>query len=186
MKVIDTKALKALLTHALEKLIHIIEKKKEDASTHVPGDSTAIPETNNEPETPETPQIEEIPASTGIKIVSFGSPNCSKATEDPNTQIKDFRWSKSGMSYKWAKGNLRNWGITNDHDASALAIAGWFDGKEWRFAKFDWISTDRLTRGHENIEEHYNGFPSEYFSASKHGFFIMSKDGKRRTNVLHQ
>lgn len=90
------------------------------------------------------------------------------------------------MSYKWAKGSLANWGIADKHSADALAVAGYFDGKVWRFAKFDWISTDRLTRDHKNIEEHYNGFPSEYFSAKQHGFFIMSKDGKRRTNVLHQ
>jgi hypothetical protein len=94
--------------------------------------------------------------------------------------------SADWLSYRWAKGNLRNWGINNDHDASALAVAGYgSDGKHYRCAKFDWISTDRLTRGFENIHGGYNGFNATSFQNAKHKcFFIMNKDGSKRTNVL--
>lgn len=188
MKIIDTKALKALLTQALEKLIQIIEKKKEVASTTIPGDSTAIPETNSEPETPETPKIEEIPASIDFKIVSFGSPDVSKAKEDPETQIEGLKISRSGLSYRWRKGGCERFGAKDKHDhTKALAIAGYGDGKTFRAAKFDWISTDRLTRDFANIDEGYNGFSADAFwKAPKRCFFIMSADGKRRTNVLCQ
>ena len=59
------------------------------------------------------------------------------------------------------------------------------DGKTFKAAKFDWISTSRTSRSFENIYDHYNGFdPDKFFSAKHRCFFIMSKDGKRRTNVL--
>ncbi len=180
MTIIDTNALKRRLARAVLKFVRFIAKYDGSASTPSTGDSTAIPDTDNKPEAPETPNSDPKPLS----YVSFGAPNCAHAKEDPNTQIKDFKWSKKGMSYKWAKGDLSNWGIKNKHDAAALAVGGYLDGSTWRFAKFDWISTDRLTRDHNNIEGHYNGFPSAYFKASKHGFFIMSADGKHRTNIL--
>ena len=121
-----------------------------------------------------------------ISIVSFGSPNCSKAKQDPNTQIKDLKVGNDGLSYKWAKGSLRNWGIDNDHDARALAIIGYgTDGKTYKCAKADWISTDRLTRSFENVDAGYNGFNGKEFrKAAYKCFFIMSVDGKKRTNVL--
>ena len=133
--------------------------------------------------TPESPQE---PVKEDIVITSFGSPNCSKATMDPDTQIKDLKVGSGWLSYRWAKGNLRNWGINNDHDARALAIAGYgSDGKQYRCAKFDWISTDRLTRSFENIDSGYNGFNAKTFQqAPRKCFFIMSADGKKRTNVL--
>lgn len=151
--------------------------------------------TNNQPQTQPIEEIlvedehptepEKPTSSTTIQYKSFGSPNCAKCVEDPNTQIKDLKFSKSKLTYKWAKGSLKNWGIKNDHDASALAIGGYYDGKEWKFGKFDWTSTDRLSRGFENIYDGYNGFDGKAWdSAKSRGFFIMSKDGKKRTNIL--
>lgn len=119
------------------------------------------------------------------KIIPFGSPNCSKAIEDPETQISTLKMNKKGLSYKWAKGNLSNWGIHDKHDASALAIAGYQDGQAFLCGKFDWISTDRLTRSFENIEDKYNGWDPQAFHKAPHRcFFIMSRDGKKRTNIL--
>lgn len=151
--------------------------------------------TNNEPQTQPIEEIlvenehptepEKPTSSTTIQYKSFGSPNCAKCVEDPNTQIKNLKFSKSKLTYMWAKGSLKNWGIKNDHDASALAIGGYYDGKEWKFSKFDWTSTDRLSRGFENIYDGYNGFDGKAWdSAKSRGFFIMSKDGKKRTNIL--
>lgn len=94
--------------------------------------------------------------------------------------------SDKGLSYGWAKGNLRNWGIQDDHAAKALAIMGYStDAKQYKCAKADWISSDRLTRDFKNIEEGYNGFNCQEFKSAPYKcFFIMSADGKKRTNVL--
>ena len=174
----EANRLKARLVRWIAKIVYSISTYDGSDSKPSGGESTAIPETETKPTEPEKP-------SGGITIVSFGSPNCSKATEDPNTQIKDLKMSKSGLSYKWAKGDLSNWGIKNKHDAAALAVAGYGDGKKFRCAKFDWISSDRLTRDFANINDGYNGFKSaDFHSASKRCFFIMSADGKRRTNIL--
>lgn len=65
-----------------------------------------------------------------FKYVSFGSPNCSKAIEDPKVQIKDLKWSKSGLSFKWkSKTKLEQWGIDDPHKADALACFGYLDKK---------------------------------------------------------
>ncbi len=181
----EANRLKRRLASWIAKIVYFISTYNGSDSTPSGGDSTAVPETEHKPETQETPEKGEIPSLTGIKIVSFGAPNCANAKEDPNTQIKDLKMSKSGLSYRWAKGNLRNWGIKNDHDAAALAIAGYGDGKTFRASKFDWISSDRLTRDFVNINEGYNGFKaSEFFKAEHRCFFIMSADGKVRTNIL--
>ena len=134
-----------------------------------------------------TPTVQPV-ASQPFTFVSFGSPNCSKAVEDPKVQIKDLKWSKSQLSYKWAtKTKLDGWGISDPHDHSgALACFGYLDKNGvWRFCKIDWISSDRLTRDMHNVDDGYNGINAkDYYAAKAHGFFIMEKNGKRRTNIL--
>lgn len=161
-----------------------------------PETPSPVPQEHQEQEHQEEQQHQEGQGNTdtqepstidlAISIRSFGSPNCSKAQEDPDTQIKDLTISDKGLSYKWSKGNLRNWGIQDDHAAKALAIAGYSkDNKTYYCAKFDWISTDRLTRDFKNIEEGYNGFNFQEFKGSPYKcFFIMSADGRKRTNVF--
>lgn len=124
-------------------------------------------------------------AGSPIKISSFGHPNCANAVEDPHVQIKDFVFRKSGMSYKWASSTkLEVWGLQYTQ-AGALAVAGWYDGKEWKCAKFDWISSSRTTRDWVNVNSHYNGFdPNAFFGSAKHCFFIMSSDGRKRSNII--
>ena len=130
-------------------------------------------------------EVQPQPQPSSIKIVSFGSPNCSKAVEDPEVQIANLKINgRSGLSYSWAKGNLSKWGLAND-EAGALAIAGYKEGDVFVCAKFDWISTSRRTRDFVNINSGYNGWPAEKFhSASKRCFFIMSANGKKRTNII--
>lgn len=175
------------LNRFLTRIVKLLdpEKTPEPITPQEPIQEPTIPQEPqvNPPTQEETPIIPQKPQ---VKVLSFGSPNCSNAQEDPNTQIKDLKWSKNGLSYKWAKGNLRNWGILKDHDAGALAITGHeVKEGEYRCGKFDWISTDRLTRGFENIHGRYNGFdPEAYFGSKKHAFFIMTSDGKKRTNIL--
>lgn len=174
----EVNRLKSRLARWILKIVYRISTYDGNDSTHGLDDSSAPPE-------PETKPTNEQNASETFQIVSFGSPNVSKANEDASTQIKDLKLDKNGLSYRWAKGDLSNWGIKDKHSADALAVAGYGDGKTFRCAKFDWISTDRLTRSFENIYGHYNGFDSdEFFKAKYRCFFIMSKDGKRRTNVL--
>lgn len=153
-------------------------------------DTPQPPETQNTPPTGQgiagSQEQQQSTIDIEVTIHSFGSPNCSKAQEDPNTQIKDLTISDKGLSYGWAKGNLRNWGIQDDHAARALAIMGYSqNNKAYRCAKADWISSDRLTRSFENIDEGYNGFNGKEFRAAPYKcFFIMSADGKKRTNVI--
>ena len=180
----EANRLKARLARWIAKIVYSISTYDRSDSKPVSDDSTTVPEQETKPTEPEKP-VEEV-KSSDFKFVSFGAPNCSKAVEDPNTQICDFKWSKDRLSYKWKKGNLRNWGISNDHSAKALAIFGYQDSNgTWRFGKIDWISTDRLTRDMANVHGRYNGIdPNAYFASKHHGFFIMDEKGTKRTNIL--
>ncbi len=116
----------------------------------------------------------------------YGGFDGSKAAEDPATQIRDLKLSGDGLSYKWAKGDLSNWGLSKT-DAGALACAFWWDGSRWVGGKFDWISTSRTTRDFKNIRGRYHGWdPDRFFAAKRRAFCIISKDGKRRTNLLEE
>lgn len=170
------------VTRFLKRLLDRIQGHPETPAPSVPHQEQEPEHQEQEPEHQEGQSTIDL----AITIHSFGSPNCSKAQEDPNTQIKDLTISDKGLSYGWAKGNLRNWGIQDDHAAKALAIAGYSkDNKTYHCAKFDWISSDRLTRDFKNIEEGYNGFNCQEFKGAPYKcFFIMSADGKKRTNVI--
>jgi hypothetical protein len=123
--------------------------------------------------------------SKPIMIVSKGNPNVANAVEDPETQICNLVITGNNrLSYSWKKNDLSKWGL-KPHEAQALAIAGYLDGDYFVCRKFDWISSDRLFRGLVNINEGYNGWePEKFYSAKKRCFFIMSKDGRKRTNVI--
>lgn len=140
------------------------------------------PETPAAPEPGAGPETDPAPPAPAIDF-RYGGFDGSKAAEDPNTQIGGLTVSKSGMRYKWTRGDLGNWGLGNT-DAGALICAFYRDGSRWVGGKFDWISTSRTTRGWENIEGRYNGWePDKFFGADRVAVCICSKDGRRRTNL---
>jgi len=100
--------------------------------------------------------------------------------------IADLKISGSGMSYRWQEGDCAPLGAPNRGDAiciAALFVKG-ADG-EWRGGKFEWIGTSRTTRSFGNIEGEYHGWPPDSIkTAHGYAFCIVSKDGKRRSNVI--
>ena len=128
---------------------------------------------------PSTPNV------SSVSIVSKGNPNVSNAKEDPNVQIKGLKINgRSGLSYSFSKNDLGQWGYAKDQ-TDGIAVAGYLDGSSYVCRKFDWISSSRHTRDFKNINTGYNGWePEKFYSAKKHCFFIMSKDGKKRTNII--
>lgn len=124
------------------------------------------------------------PSSTPRIDWRFGGFDGSRAVEDPETQIKDLHITRSKLTYKWAKGSLKNWGLA-DTDAGAIACCFFWDGKQWIGAKTDWISTSRTSRDFKNLNAGYNGWkPELYWAATKRAFCIASRDGKKRTNLI--
>lgn len=171
-------------TNAVERAIAAIDARKEKADEAPPQTSSdAGAQKPAADTTANGGQSASAPAS-GTLVFKYGGFDGSKAAEDPNTQIKDLHMSKSGMSYKWAKGSLRNWGITPDTNTGALACAFYWDGKQWVGGKFDHISTSRTTRDFKNLEDYKGWSKGPFFAAKKRAFCIMSEDGKRRTNLL--
>ncbi len=136
--------------------------------------------------------IEEIENATGhhnggssVSIVSFGSPNVAGAKEDPAAQISGFNMNSSGCSWKNNTDIGAAWGVGKD-TIGLIAVVGWQDSSgKFLCAKFDWARPSNRTRDFKNVKEGYNGFPpSTFFAAKKHCFFLMSKDGRKRTNII--
>lgn len=144
----------------------------------------------DDPATAEAAAADPAPAEAAASAAGplldfrFGGFRGGGAAEDPATQIKGFRFSSSGMSYAWAKGDLGSWGLARD-SAGAIACAFYRDGDVWIGGKFDCISTSRTTRDWKNIRAGYNGWkPDAFFAAKKHAFCIVSADGRKRTNLI--
>ena len=175
----------AFVTNSIQRAITQIEKTRErDAAAEDPAtDSTEEHEEHGEgaQASSDSPSS---PSSPVVLDFRFGGFDGSKAVEDPATQIEFFCMDSRGMSYQWASSSLRPWGL-EDRDAGALACAFYWDGERWIGGKFDWISTSRTTRSWENVRGHYNGWdPDAFFGAKRHAFCIVSRDGRRRTNLL--
>lgn len=170
----------AFVTNAVQRAITQLQKTLErDAAQSDPATAETGADTTAPAEKAATPVA-------GSLVFRFGGFDGSRAAEDPATQIRAFKFSSSGMSYKWTTGDLGNWGLAHT-DAGALACAFYWSDKEqaWIGGKFDWISSSRLTRSWENVRERYNGWdPDAFFSAKRHAFCIVSKDGRRRTNLV--
>jgi len=131
------------------------------------------------------------PAADAVNFAAlkwcWGAFDGSKAAEDAGARIGSLKVSASGLSYKWEKGGCERLGASSASDASCLACLFCFDGSAWRGGKFDWISTSRTTRDMKNVEDGYNGWDAGAFrSAKAYAFVIVSKDGRKRTNVAVQ
>ena len=117
----------------------------------------------------------------------WGGFDGSKAALADKARVKSLKVTRSGLSYSWASGGCEDLGASSRTDASCLACLFCFDGSAWRGGKFDWISTSRTGRDLKNIESGYNGWDAAAFrSAKAHAFCIVSKDGRKRTNVIVQ
>lgn len=113
----------------------------------------------------------------------FGGFDGLRAVEDERVQIGSVKMGRDRMTYKFTRGDLSAWGLSRE-DAGAIAAAFYWDGEKWVGGKFDWISTSRTSRDWKNIRAGYHGWdPAAFFAASRRAFCIVSRDGKRRTNL---
>lgn len=117
---------------------------------------------------------------------SYGGFRGQDAIKCEDTIIADLKIKSNGLSYRWVAGGCESLGASDRTDASAtLACLFCLIGGKWQGGKFDWISTSRVTRDFHNIETSYHGWDADAISkASAYRFVIVSKNGKRRTNVI--
>lgn len=152
-------------------------------------DGGDLPKTSSSSSTPAATTTTETSAEDAVDFSSlnfcWGGFKGGSAKLDSKARIYNLSVSSSGMSYKWMGGGCENIGASSSTDASCLAcLFCLIDGK-WQGGKFDWISTSRTTRDFANIKDGYNGWDKSAISkAKKYAFVIVSKDGKKRTNVI--
>ena len=119
----------------------------------------------------------------------FGGENGANAVESAGVQIRNLRVDVGKkFTYAWARARFRRtlqeWGLA-DNDAAAFAVFGYKHGSEYKCGKMDWISTSRTSRSWENIKSGYKGWNNaECSAATEFIFLILSKDRKKRSNVI--
>ena len=83
------------------------------------------------------------------------------------------------------QGGCENLGAGSKEDPACLACLFCLIGGKWIGGKFDWISTSRTSRDFKNVSDGYNGWDKGAIGkAAKYAFVIVSRDGKKRTNVI--
>lgn len=176
--------LKDKILKELERFLNKLMKKLglESESSGGDKDLFVIPEQQNDPKSGD-----EVDFSRLSWV--YGGVNGSKAVESSGVQIRNLRVNVgSKISYAWAKARfrrtLKEWGLA-DSDASALAVFGYKFDNIYKCGKMDWISTSRTNRSWENIKDGYGGWnDKECSAASEFIFLILSKDAKKRSNVI--
>ena len=125
-------------------------------------------------------------ASSFVADWRYGGFNGSRATEDPNCQIGSLKLSRDGLSFRWVKGGCETLGATDREDYDhTVACVFYRDGSKWVGGKFDWVSTSRTYRDFENVHCGYGGWNADaFFGAKRHGFVIVSADGRKRSNFI--
>lgn len=115
----------------------------------------------------------------------YGGFDGSQASPVDGVEIVLDSVTQSGLRYHFDKGNLSALSAANSHDnPDCLACLFCLLDGVWRGGKFDWISSDRLSRDFHNIQTGYHGWPPDAIRrAAGFAFVIVSKDGKRRTNI---
>lgn len=143
--------------------------------------------------TPSSPAEEPTAAACAADAVDFssldwcwGGVNGGKASLVEGCEIGSLKVTSGKMTYKWVSGGCERLGASSrtDADATLACLFCHLDGK-WRGGKFDWISTSRTSRDFKNISEGYCGWDAGAVGkAEKYAFVIVSKDGRRRTNLI--
>jgi len=118
---------------------------------------------------------------------AWGGFNGKNAKLADGCEIGSLKVSADGMSYKWVTGGCENIGVSSRESPDCIAaLFVRIDGK-WQGGKWEWISTSRTTRSLENIKKGYGGWRKDAIeAAAAFAFCIVSKDGKKRTNVIVQ
>ena len=117
----------------------------------------------------------------------YGGFNGAKASLETSTRISKLSVNSGGLSYSWASGGCERLGASSSTDANCLACLFCLIDGEWVGGKFDWISTSRRTRDFVNIRGQYNGWrPDAIEKAKAYAFVIVSRDGKKRSNVIRR
>ena len=121
----------------------------------------------------------------------YGGFNGAKAAHDPGADplLSDMRSSARALSFRYRR-DLRAWGLPHDDAGAIAAIFIQDSAGRWIGGKFDWISSSRTSREYKHIivEPQYSNWASLDWSAvpypAKVAFVIISKDGRRRSNVI--
>lgn len=100
-------------------------------------------------------------------------------------RISSLRIGRDNMSYTTTASWWRELGNGSATEANSLACLFVRISGKWQGGKIDWISESRASRSYANIRSGYHGWRTDAIEAADdYAFVIVSRDGKRRTNVI--
>lgn len=127
-------------------------------------------------------------------IWSYGGFKGEKSLVNPEAAISKLTFSGDTLYYKWAKGGCEKFGAVNARDFSRTVCCLFLKNKNGKFVggKFDWISTDRLSRGLENCHDGYSGWNLKDIPNPAEAVFLIagvstpngSTSSGKRTNAI--
>lgn len=171
----------------LNKLLKKLENKLKKFVNKLLAKYIAEPtEESDSPTTPTQPSNSDDEINFSKLNFCWGGFNGTKAQLDANARISNLKITSSGMSYQWKSGGCENLNTKCSHSnpCCTCALFCLIDGK-WLGGKWEHISTDRTTRGFENIIKGYGGWDSNALNkANSYAFVIFDDGAKKRTNVI--
>ena len=170
----------------VEARVAYLTNRLDEASGNIGADDAAaqVQPVQASPSSPSSPDAVEFSALRW----DYGGFGGKGAVAVNGCTISGLKVSSSGMGYKWERGGCEQLGASSRTAADCIA-AIFVRGSDglWRGGKFDWISTSRTTRDFKNISEGYNGWPPDSIkTATAYAFVIVSRDGRKRSNVISQ
>lgn len=159
----------------------LLEEEEEEEPSEGAGD-TASPGGNPELEKNVSKYLDE--ATYADLAWDYGGFNGAKA-DGSEVIIGGLEMKKDGLSFDYAT-DLSSWGLENSDASGALACLFVLDNDgKWVGGKFDWISSSRETRDFKNVYSGYEGWDlSNVPKSTTAAFVIVSKDGRKRSNVI--
>jgi len=195
-------------TKILQSIVDFV-KKLSNSSTDNTTDSD---NTDSSTDEPIVVGADEVPFQD--LIWSYGGFKGGSSVINPDAVIKNLTFKGDTLYYGWAKGGCENFGATNAHDHSYTICAVFFKDSTGKYTggKFDWISTDRLSRdglkkqiiikkvleaiarkrGLENVHNGYSGWSTGTVPNPAEAAFVIcgvsspggSSPSGKRTNVI--
>ena len=139
------------------------------------------------PDKPNTPQGDEVPYNE--LNWQYGGYNGSKNAIDPNTQIADLRFSKNGLSFRFAKGSCVTLGAKSSSDTDSIMVNVFYKDASgnYRGGKFDWIADNRNQSrdlNHVFGSKPYENWTSSWIPNPADAVFVLTSTSGKRSNTI--
>jgi hypothetical protein len=138
---------------ALQSIVDFFKKLSNSNNNTTDPDVPANPADPADPVNQDTPTTTPVSGADEVPFAdlvwSYGGFKGAGTVAIPESVIKNLTFKGNTLYYGWVKGGCENFGASNANDHTRTICAVFFKNDSGKYigGKFDWISTDRLSRG---------------------------------------